>query len=162
MKHTKTDVAIYAMTEKPTCYREVRNPPRTDAEKRARPQDARQVQFNRWCMAKKVFCGSYLPRHSEVLLHCGWEETENSRKSKVPFNSEWRRKSTGQEILRHGYHVNRSGKAEQTHYHWENPEAKFVSGAQSDRIAYFNKYGEVVPRKSGDSHIQPWRTKKRT
>lgn len=47
------DRFIYSITKKPTPYVEVKNPPKTVKEKLARPQDARQVQYNRWSSSSK-------------------------------------------------------------------------------------------------------------
>lgn len=162
MKHSGIDAEIYAITQKPTHYREVRNPPQTDAEKRTRPQDARQVQFNRWCIANQVFCGSYLPYRSEDLVRCGWEKKGDGNKSQSPLFSEWRRKSSGQQVLRHMRHINHHGKLEPTHYHWRNPEGIPAGKTRAPRdIAYLNKYGEVVARGTTDSHLWPWKARKK-
>ena len=60
------DRFIYSITKKPKHYVEVKNPPKTTAEKLSRPQDARQVQYNRWSKRYKMYSGSYLPKdHKE-------------------------------------------------------------------------------------------------
>lgn len=46
MKKSLIDKFVYSITEKPKHYVEVKNPPKTVAEKLTRPQDARQVQYN--------------------------------------------------------------------------------------------------------------------
>ena len=65
---------VYLITEKPKHYVEVRNPPKTAREKLARPQDARQMQYNRWSKHYKVYSGSYLPENDRRLLKKGWED----------------------------------------------------------------------------------------
>ena len=52
-KRSWIDRLIYRITKKPKCYKEVKNSPKTVADKLLHPQDARQVQYNNWCKAKK-------------------------------------------------------------------------------------------------------------
>ena len=51
------DKIIYKITQKPACYKEVKNPPKTTIGKLLRPQDARQVQYNNWSKAHRVYSG---------------------------------------------------------------------------------------------------------
>ena len=68
MARSIIDKIIYRITKKPKHYVEVRHPPKTPHEKLARPQDARQVQYNRWSKRYKVYSGSYLPKNEGRLL----------------------------------------------------------------------------------------------
>lgn len=63
------DKLIYAITKKPAHYVEVQDPPKTVLEKLARPQDARQLQYNKWSKRYKVYSGSYLPKDENRLLN---------------------------------------------------------------------------------------------
>ena len=99
MARSFIDRLIYSITKKPQHYVEVRNPPRTTAEKLARPQDARQVQYNRWSKRFKVYSGSYLPKDDRKLTQKGWEnKTSSVIKNNKQSNPSvfYRRKSTNQ------------------------------------------------------------------
>ncbi len=122
MKRKLIDKIIYNTTKKPQHYAEVKNPPLTPLEKLFHPQDARQLQYNKWSKAKQIYSGSYLPYRSEELLKQGWIEV-NQGKSKEPANKEFKRKSTGQHVLRHNKRILKNGLIEKTHYHWKNPDA---------------------------------------
>ena len=74
MKHNWIDQWVYKNSKKPAFYKEVRNPPKTIAQKLARPQDARQIQYNSWSKARQIYSGSYLPYRAEELLNQGWKE----------------------------------------------------------------------------------------
>lgn len=50
---------IFKTTKKPIEYVHVNN--------HKTKQDYRQVNFNNWCKANKVFCGSYLPYNPKDL-----------------------------------------------------------------------------------------------
>lgn len=65
------DKIIYSMTKKPRHYVEVKNPPKTTKEKLARPQDARQMQYNRRSKRYKMYSGSYLPNHTSNHIKPG-------------------------------------------------------------------------------------------
>ncbi|MBQ7364483.1 MAG: hypothetical protein IJW46_02670, partial [Clostridia bacterium] len=94
MKHSMIDRLIYAVTQRPKHYVEVKNPPRTAAEKLAHPQDARQMQYNRWSKRYKIYSGSYLPENDRRLLKKGWED----KKSLQNGGTIIQRKSSGQTI----------------------------------------------------------------
>lgn len=158
MSKSLIDKIIYSITKKPQHYVEVRNPPKTAREKLARPQDARQMQYNRWSKGHQVYSGSYLPYRTSELNKRGWT-TEHP--SQNPYETEHIRKSTGQHVLRHGRHINRQGRLEKTHYHWKNPEAEKLSKKQGKTIYYFDKYGNTCQRGSDESHIKPFRTRRK-
>ena len=119
-KKSWVDKLIYRITKKPEYYKEIKNPPKTVVDKLSRPQEARQEQYNKWSKAHQVY--SYLPYRPEELIKQGWQE-KSIAKNQASFNQEYIRKSTGQEVLRHGRHSNNKGNIEKTHYHWKNPEA---------------------------------------
>ena len=152
MERSFIDKLIYSITKKPKHYVEVRNPPRTAKEKMQRPQDARQMQYNRWSRAHQVYSGSYLPYRIQDLEKRGWS---NEQKSSNKYETEHVRKSTGQHVLRHGRHLNRKGEIEPTHYHWKNLNAKKTAKNRRAAIYYYDKYGNVCPRGSDESHIKP-------
>ena len=157
MARSLIDKVIYAITKKPQHYVEVKNPPKTAREKLARPQDARQVQYNKWSKHHQVYSGSYLPYQTRELENRGWE---TERRSKNAYETEHIRKSTGQHVLRHGRHVNNKGKIKKTHYHWKNPDSKKLSKKQGENVYYFDKYGDACKRGSDESHIKPFRTRR--
>lgn len=156
-KRRMVDRFIYSITKKPKHYVEVKNPPKTAKEKLARPQDARQVQYNRWSRAHQVYSGSYLPYQEKELKKRGWS---TERRSDNAYETEHIRKSTGQHVLRHGRHINRHGRLEPTHYHWKNPDSKKLSKKQGENVYYFDKYGNTCKRRSDESHIKPFRTRR--
>ena len=161
MKRNFIDQYIYSITKKPAHYVEVRNPPRTAKEKLARPQDARQLQYNRWSKQHQVYSGSYLPFRAEELLKRGWIY-ENKNKSRASFNTEYIRKSTGQHVLRHGRHIDqRTGRPQPTHYHWKNPAAKRLPKSQQKEEYYFDRFGEICARDTPESHIMPYKTRRK-
>ena len=151
------DKIIYSITENPKHYVEVKNPPKTAKEKLARPQDARQMQYNRWSKSHQVYSGSYLPYQGKELEKRGWS---TERRSDNVYETEHIRKSTGQHILRHGKHINQYGQLEPTHYHWKNPSAEGLSKKEKKSNYYFDKYGDVCARNSTGSHIKPFRTRR--
>ena len=152
------DKIIYSITKKPRHYVEVKNPPVTAKEKLARPQDARQMQYNAWSKAHQVYSGSYLPYKASELDRRGWTTMHPSHNY---YESEHIRKSTGQHVLRHGRHINQYGQLEPTHYHWKNPSADGLSKSEKKANYYFDKYGNVCARKSYQSHIKPFKTRRR-
>ncbi len=149
MKRSKIDRWVYEHTKKPKHYVEVRNPPRTAKEKRSRPQDARQVQYNQWSKHFKVYSGSYLPKDEKKLLRQGWVE-ENPSKKPIAEVTFFRRKSTNQWI-RHDYNKNRNythRKKAGKHWHWFawwgrlfKSEKKIKSSGNQQ--PYYNRYGEL-------------------
>ena len=157
MARSLIDKIIYSITKKPKHYIEVRNPPETIRGKLARPQDARQVQYNKWSKAHQVFSGSYLPYQVRDLEHRGWE---TKRDSKNAYETEHFRKSTGQHVLRHGRHINKNGQLEPTHYHWKNLNAESLSKKEKKLNYYLDKYGSVCARKSEESHIKPFKARR--
>ena len=82
------DRLIYQITKKPECYKEVRNPPKTTKDKLLRPQDARQMQYNKWSKKYQVYSGSYLPYSVDELTKNGWKKQDIPRNQAV-FNEEY-------------------------------------------------------------------------
>lgn len=152
MKRSFIDRVIYSITKKPKHYVEVSNPPKTAKEKLARPQDSRQVQYNRWSKRFKVYSGSYLPENDRRLLKRGWEDTKISKNGSRVMQ----RKSTGQTIRSETH-----GKPH--HYHWldfwERPFAnsrhrKFKQREFGGEKVYYNKYGQLTHKHDPQHHIE--------
>ena len=142
------DRIIYAITEKPKHYIEVKNPPQTAFEKLARPQDARQIQYNKWSCAYKVYSGSYLPKDRNRLLKKGWKnETGNAIKYSKPNIPSvfYRRKSSSQWVRCDG-----------DHWHWYNWWSNTLDHKAIKKQAdlYYDKYGEPCKRNSRESHLK--------
>lgn len=159
-KSTWIDQVIYRITEKPSCYKEVEHPPKTVIEKLLNSQKARQEQYNKWSKAHQIYSGSYLPYRSDELIKQGWIRETNPN-NRTRFNEEYIRKSTGQAVLRHGRHKNAFGNFQNTHYHWKNPEADTMPKRQRYEKRYLDKYGNVCARKSNESHIKPYKTRRK-
>ena len=145
------DKLIYSITEKPNCYVEVKNPPKTFLEKLARPQVARQVQFNNWSKRFKIYSGSYLPENDRQLLKKGWEDKKNCKSSVF-----MQRKSTGQTV-RSDYHNNMPH-----HYHWldykeksfnNKMRKKFKEREFGGQCVYYNKYGQLTHQGDPEHHL---------
>lgn len=147
------DRLIYKITKKPTCYVEVKNPPQTVLEKLLRPQDARQVQYNNWSKAKKVYSGSYLPKDKNLLYNKGWTPIDDigNENHKVI-----QRNSTNQTV-RYDNHSNKP-----VHAHWLDWDKQgftkkeyktFTNDAFSYKKVYYDKYGKLVSRASFNHHI---------
>lgn len=142
------DKIIYAITKKPKHYVEVRNPPKTAKEKLARPQDARQLQYNRWSKRFKVYSGSYLPSNHIDLKKKGWEDkTQEVIKNNKPSNPSafYRRKSTKQWV-----------RNDPGHWHWYNWWSKKFNAKiiKKKQYAYYDKYGNFCGKGSRESHIK--------
>jgi hypothetical protein len=152
------DAWVYNNSKKPKHYKEVHNPPKTDEEKRNRPQDARQIQYNNWSKFFQVYSGSYLPYQAKELSCRGWIVQHKSNNS---YETEHIRKSTGQHVLRHGRHVNVRGVLEPTHYHWKNPKADSFPKKQKNSVYYYDKFGDECARGSYMSHIKPHKTRRK-
>ena len=145
------DKIIYAITKKPTHYVEVKNPPKTAIEKLARPQDARQIQYNQWSKRFKVYSGSYFPENDRRLLKKGWEDKKVLQNGGMIMQ----RKSSGQTI-RSEWH------GQPHHYHWldfwEKPfvnskHRKFKKKEFSAENVYYNKYGQLTHQGDPEHHI---------
>ena len=151
MKTNIIDKFIYSITTKPKHYVELRNPPKTAIEKLARPQDARQMQYNRWSKRFKVYSGSYLPENDRKLLKKGWEDKKHLQNG----GKIMQRKSTGQTV-RSDWHGNPH------HYHWldfwEKPfsnsrHRKFKEKEFAGENVYYNQYGQLTNRRNPEHHI---------
>ena len=148
MARSLIDKLVYAITKKPRYCVEVKKPPKTVREKLARPQDARQMQYNRWSKRYKVYSGSYLPKEKGRLLQKGWEnETENIIKNNKQSNpsSFYRRKSSNQWV-RH----------DQDHWHWYNWWSGIFDHREikKQENLYYDEYGNPCKRNSKESHLQ--------
>lgn len=66
---------IYHLTKKPTEYVRIDEPKTL--------QDCRQIQFNKWCKAKGVFCGSYLPKNPKKIEKKGWKNITSTKIKQV-------------------------------------------------------------------------------
>ena len=151
MKKSIIDRFIYLITQKPKHYVEVRNPPRTTIGKLLRPQDARQMQYNKWSKRYKVYSGSYLPENDRRLLKKGWEDRKFLKNGGIILQ----RKSTGQTV-RSDWH----GKPH--HYHWldfwEQPfinaqHRKFKSREFGGERVYYNQYGQLISYRDPAHHL---------
>lgn len=124
--HSKEQRRIYSKTSKP----------KTDQEKR-------QVMFNNWCKAKKVYCGSYLPVNHKDLLKKGWvsigkrfykKKDKTTKKLLHKPIYQYKRKSTNQKVEFHREF--KKGYVE--HYHWIAGKDLF-----KDKYGVVGKKGEV-------------------
>ena len=151
MKRNLFERFIYSITQKPLHYVEVKNPPKTILDKLLRPQDARQLQYNRWCKRFKMYSGSYLPENDRRLLRKGWEDKKYFDNGTIVLQ----RKSTGQTIRsdRHGV---------PHHYHWldfwEQPFTnagyrKFKKREFSGGSVYYTKYGQLTRKRNPEHHL---------
>ena len=135
MKKSFIDKVIYLFTDKPEHYVEVKKPPKTAWEKLVRPQDARQMQYNRWSKQFKMYSGSQLPQNNRRLLKKGWEDetdsiTQNNKKTNP--SRFYRRKSTNQWV-----------RNDQTHWHWYNWWSRNMDhkAIKRQENMYYDKYG---------------------
>ena len=154
------DRLVYLITEKPKCYKKVKNPPKTDQEKLARPQEARQVQYNHWSKAHQRYSGSYLPYSGKELEKQGWTKIVDQG-NQTPYNERYVRNSTKQEVLRHAAHTNKEGEKQRTHYHWRNPSSYDMPKREKINNYYLDEYGNPCRRKSAESHIKPNKTRRK-
>ena len=150
MARNLIDKIVYKITQKPTCYKEVKHPPNSAIGKLLRPQVARQEQYNNWSKTHKVYSGSYLPNNGQKLEKQGWtNETPKSINQSNPNNpTTYKRKSTNQWV-----------RNDKTHWHWynwwkkENIPKNFMRGHKNDPV-YLDKFGKPCARNSNESHIQ--------
>lgn len=164
MARSIIDKLIYSVTQKPKHYKEVRNPPKTDLEKLFRPQDARQMQYNRWSKRHKVYSGSYLPRNHRDLLKKGWKKKRVSDQ----HHHFYQRKSTNQTIRYDDSYTKPDGTfVRGDHYHWymwwkkyfgSRKEAYFrhkqYQNNKTEKV-YYNEYEEKTSLSNPDHHIYP-------
>ena len=145
------DKLVYKITQKPTHYKEVKNPPKSIIGKLLRPQDARQIQYNNWSKAHKVYSGSYLPNDDRKLTEKGWDDKKILQNGGKVIQ----RKSTGQTVRSETH-----GKPH--HYHWldfwEKPFTnssyrKFKNKDFSGQNVYYDKYGNLTHRGDPKHHI---------
>ena len=151
MARSLIDKIIYSITRKPKHYVEVKNPPKTASEKLARPQDARQMQYNQWSKRYKMYSGSYLPENDRRLLKKGWED----KKPLQNGGKIMQRKSSGQTIRSECH-------SKPHHYHWldfcEKPfvnakHRKFKNREFSQEKVYYNKFGQLTNQHDPDHHL---------
>lgn len=163
MARSYIDRFIYSITKKPKHYVKVKNPPRTIAEKLARPQAARQMQYNRWCKRYRIYSGSYLPKNPASLKRKGWKKKSISD-SKHYF---YQRKSTNQTIRYDCDTYDRKGNFIKAHYHWyvwwrnyfgktieERLRKKQYKNNGNEKV-YYNEYGQKTSFSNPDHHIYP-------
>lgn len=157
MAENLIDRIIYLITEKPKHYVEVRNPPKTAREKLARPQDARQMQYNRWSKHYKVYSGSYLPNEHSDLKKKGWSKKSVSDN----MHHIYQRKSTKQTVRHDDERVKKDGTTAPSHWHWlvwwkpyfgRKTRKQFNNAKKSEKI-YYNKYGVKVSQNDKEHHI---------
>ncbi len=157
MKRNLLDRFIYSITKKPKHYVEVKNPPKTTREKLARPQDARQMQYNRWSKRYKMYSGSYLPNDHCELPKKGWRK----KKASDDKHHIYQRKSTNQTVRHDDERIKKDGSTVPSHWHWLvwwNPffgkkmRKRFNNAKKSEKI-YYNKYGDKVSQNDKGHHI---------
>ena len=144
---------VYKHSKKPECYKRVKNPPKTMAEKISRAQDARQQQYNNWCKRYGVYNGSYLPDNPDTLKKKGWVET-TSPQNTTGNHRNFKRKSGGQ-MVRYDSKVFRKGRYEDEHYHWENANGTEKRRKIDKKEKYLDRYGNVCADGSSESHLAP-------
>lgn len=155
------DRIIYSITKKPKHYVEVKNPPKNAREKFARPQDARQMQYNKWSRRYKVYSGAYLPKDHNDLIKKGWKR----KKVSDTTHHFYQRKSTNQTIRYDDDRINNRGRFEKGHYHWyiwwknyfgKKTEKRFRKKQRNNNNTekvYYNEYGEKTSFGNWDHHI---------
>ena len=157
MARSLIDRIIYSITKKPKHCVEVRNPPKTASEKLMRPQESRQIQYNRWSKRFKVYSGSYLPQKHTDLIGKGW------RKKRASDNMHhiYQRKSTHQTVRHDDECIKKDGRIAPAHWHWlvwwkpyfgRKTRKKFNDAKNSEKI-YYNEYGEKTTANKKDHHI---------
>ena len=151
MAKTLIDRIVYKLSQKPKYYKEVKNPPKTVIGKLLRPQDARQVQYNNWSRAHRIYSGSYLPTNDRELIQKGWEYKKHLQNGGKVIQ----RKSTGQTIRSETH-------GQSHHYHWldfwEKPfinarYKKFKHTEFGGQNVYYNKYGELTHKGDPEHHL---------
>ena len=157
MKRNLIDRFIYSITEKPKHYVEVKAPPKTAVEKLARPQDARQIQYNRWSKRYKIYSGSYLPNNHNDLYKKGW----NKKRASDNMHHIYQRKSTNQTVRHDDERINKNGTIIPSHWHWlvwwkpyfgEKTRDRFKNAKNREKL-YYDKYGSKVSKNNRDHHI---------
>ena len=152
-KKSFIDKLIYHITKKPDCYKRVKNPPQTLLQKLLHPQQARQQQYNDWCIKYGVYCGSYLPENPNTLLKKGWNETTHPN-NKTGDHRDFQRKSTKQTV-RFDNQKYKNGKCEDKHYHWNNATTTQSKRALTNDKKYLDRYGNPCAKDSPESHLAP-------
>ena len=146
-KRKLIDKIVFMFTKKPEHYVRV---------KRINSlQDLRQIQYNKWCKAKGVYNGSFLPKDPDLLTESGkkgWFEEEDSFKDVTKKHRIFKRKSSGQVVDYHSRKLKSSGNVyEYEHYHWRNPNVN----KKNDLQKYIDRYGNVCGKKTPQSHLAP-------
>ncbi len=140
MKLTKriAKMIVYHFTEKPSHYVHVDDPKTL--------QEYRQLQYNNWCKAKRVYNGSYLPKDSNILKHKGWIDVTSSKNtSRIKH---YMRKSSKQ-IVR----FDPESENQIAHYHWTNP---FPTKVYHKSITeYLDRYGKPCTKNDDQHHLAP-------
>ena len=131
---------VYHLTDKPKQYVHVDKPKSL--------QDDRQVQYNKWCKAKSVYNGSYLPSNPDVLTESGkkgWYETKGSKDGKI---RNFKRKSSGQTVRYDG-----ETDKQIAHYHWNNPKPTIRNLKLQTK--YLDRYGNPCTERDDSHHLAP-------
>ena len=157
MARSLIDRIIYSITKKPKHYVEVKNPPKTAIEKLARPQDARQMQYNKWSTRYKIYSGSYLPNDHNELKKKDWKK----KRASDNMHHIYQRKSTHQTVRHDDVRILKNGETVPSHWHWlvwrkpyfgEKTRNRFRTAKNSAKI-YYNKYSEKTTTSKKDHHI---------
>ena len=129
---------IYHYTEKPTHYVHVDKPKSF--------QDYRQIQYNKWCKAKGVYNGSYLPENPKKLERKGWLDITSGKNQSG--KKHYMRKSSGQ-IVRFDPENN----DQIDHYHWSNPVP--TKPNHKVKTEYLDRYGKPCTKYDDRHHLAP-------
>ena len=157
MARNLIDKFVFSITKKPKHYVEVKNPPKTTKEKLARPQDARQMQYNRWSKRYKMYSGSYLPNNHNDLNKKGW----NKKRASDNMHHIYQRKSTNQTVRHDDERIKKDGTLAPSHWHWlvwwrpyfGRKTRKRFNDAKKSEKNYYNKYGAQVSQNDKSHHI---------
>jgi hypothetical protein len=148
----KIDKWVYAHSEKPRYYKEVKKPARSFWAKLLQPQKARQQLYNKWCKQHQYYSGSYLPKKHKKLLEQGWVNETSNVSSKIKGRILLRKSSTNQWLRK-----DIKDKGKKSHYHWYAFWSKKYNKKQihpkDGKNMYYDKYGNKCDRNTNESHI---------
>lgn len=137
---------IYFFTKKPTHYVHIDHPKTW--------QDERQLQYNKWCKAKKVYNGSYLPTNPDTLNYKGWKEI-TSKHDKTGKHRLFRQKSSGQVVTFHDKKMTNRKTIADEHYHWFELISFEDMIKESKNKHYHDRYGKLCKKNTKESHLAP-------
>ncbi len=140
--------AIYAVTDKPQHYVHVDKPTSL--------QDCRQIQYNKWSKAKRIYSGSYLPEDPNTLLQKGkgWKYATKHEGNKQN-HKQYQRKSSKQVVRFDEDKINRKGLLEEKHYHWQVGETYVEQRTLGNKKSYFDRYGNLCDEGADAYHLAP-------